>query len=117
MELVFVYGTLRKGCHNNYLLNSSLFIGNAKTVEKYTMYTDTIPYVNDKIKTSNIFGEIYKVTSGDLLQLDQLEGHPNWYERKKRLCKTKNGQLIYAWIYINNITTTTIVKSGDFKNN
>lgn len=115
MELVFVYGTLRRGCYNNYLLNNSLLIDTAKTVEKYTMYVDLIPYVNQNIKTSLIYGEIYKITVKDLLQLDALERHPNWYERKKRLFETTSGQLIYAWIYFNNTVTKTIIKSGDFK--
>ena len=44
-HLIFVYGTLKKGCHNNHHIAGSECLGSGFTVEKFAMYQDRIPYV------------------------------------------------------------------------
>ncbi|MCS7299276.1 MAG: gamma-glutamylcyclotransferase family protein [Spirochaetia bacterium] len=124
---VFVYGTLRKGLGNHYLLKEAKFIGFAKTKERYTMYARTIPFVNKNIKTSQIIGEVYLVDDETLSKLDYLEGHPSWYYREMIDVILDKGQYdtipenihdyseeLKAWIYFNDTEEGRIVTSGDY---
>lgn len=94
---IFVYGTLKKGFSNHWLLEDQEFIGKAETTLDYVMLGQGIPYVyeSDKayrgdvgyplelVKGSKIKGELYKVSDEALARIDQLEGHPRWYCRKQ----------------------------------
>ena len=69
MNCVFVYGTLKQGQPNHYLLENEsngqkVFCGHAKTVKKYPMVIGSrynIPYILDCADTGHhIMGEIYK---------------------------------------------------------
>ena len=111
---VFVYGTLRKGFGNHYLLRDSKFIGYGITKEKYSLYVDGIPYVV-KIPNTQIKGEVYEVDKHTLDELDELEGHPDFY-RRELIDVIVNGKTIKAWIYFFPYPKGELIKSGDFKN-
>mgnify|MGYP003139024103 FL=1 len=114
MELVFVYGTLRKGHGNHVLLKNSEFVDAGLTKKKYAMYANGIPFVSDDEEVSSIFGELYKVSSHTLRMIDLLEGHPSWYERKK--ITVIGGKKRYkAWLYFNNAKEGHLVESGDYE--
>lgn len=101
MPLVFVYGTLRKGEHNNHLLASSKFVGEATSVQaKYWMACDhTVPFLHDG-GHSRVVGEIWRVDGPIFKRLDQLEGHPHLYCRVRRTFQLQNGERVAAWVYI-----------------
>jgi len=105
MEIVFVYGTLKRGFSNHVLLLNQKFLGNGVTVDKYVMYANGIPYVSDMFKSSEISGELYQVSKSALHYMDLLEGHPEWYIRKKTsikyIDKSGNHKKINAWLYFN----------------
>ena len=79
---VFVYGSLKKGFKYHYLIeNNSVFIGEAKTKDKYSMseYKDHgYPFLSKK-ECSQIYGELYEIECID--DLDKLEGVPTHYYR------------------------------------
>lgn len=77
--LVFVYGTLKKGFHNSYLLSNSTFVGDDR-VNGVIYDIGTIPVV-DIGKDGVVYGEVYRVSPETLAQLDRLEGIPSFYER------------------------------------
>ena len=107
MELhkVFVYGTLKQNQPNHYMLQNggpdledfkssknqifqpAQFICKAKTTEKYPLVIASkfnIPYLLDKPGTGHqIQGEIYQIDDLLLKILDDFEGHPNYYLRRK----------------------------------
>ena len=114
MELVFVYGTLRTGFGNNRLLENSELLDVGRTVEEYAMYDGGVPFVNEKEKVSQIYGELYNVDEKTMLNLDFLEGHPIFYTRKKIFVETLQGQIVRAWLYFNNTKTDHLIKSGDY---
>lgn len=116
---LFVYGTLKKGFHNNRLLADQEFISEARTSMSYIMESRGIPYVYERCKAwqngilvegDQITGELYRVNDEALPAIDQLEGHPRWYRRKKvdilppfgtnKFCK------ISAWLYFMQINQT-----------
>jgi gamma-glutamylaminecyclotransferase len=104
MELVFVYGTLKKNHGNHSLISSSRFIGKGHTRNKYALYEYGIPYVTQKQKESVIHGEVYSVSKYALLALDLLEQHPDWYYRQKTdilLYDVEEDKIkeVSAWLY------------------
>jgi len=110
---IFVYGTLRREFGNHRFLKDAEFLGTARTKEKYTMKVSGIPYVS-KEPTSHIIGEVYKVNEIELMNIDNLEGHPDWYKRELVQVVLYTGEELEAWMYFNETGEGEIVKSGDF---
>jgi len=100
-NLVAVYGTLKKGFGNNYLLRNSTFIGKGVTKKKFPMVASGIPYVlKEEGKGHFIDIELYAVSDTTLKDLDSLEGHPTWYKREVTDVLVK-GKTYSAWLYFN----------------
>jgi gamma-glutamylcyclotransferase (GGCT)/AIG2-like uncharacterized protein YtfP len=94
-SLVFVYGTLRKGEVNDYLLNCARYRGDYTTDPCYKMVNlGGYPGVVKRGRT-RIAGEVYDVNAETMAALDRLEGYPSDYTRE--LIVTPWGR---AWIYI-----------------
>ncbi|WP_456402146.1 gamma-glutamylcyclotransferase family protein [Persephonella sp.] len=114
-NLIFVYGTLRKGFGNHRLLENAEFLGIGRTKEKYKMTANGIPFVSKNEPVSYIIGEVYKIDDKTLKRLDELEGHPDWYKREKVKIILETGKEVEAWIYFNEVSEGKyLVKSGDF---
>lgn len=115
---VFVYGTLKRGHGNNGLLFGQTYIGTGCTRNKFALYKDSLPYLVDDPQTP-IGGEVYEVSDECLERLDSLEGHPNWYRRKKILvCIPATGSCIECWAYflITKLPSRAIlIKTGNYK--
>lgn len=80
MVNVFVYGTLKKGEGNHHLLaGRSVLI--CENVIKGELF-DLGPFPAMKEGDGKVHGEVYAVGPETLKDLDVLEGHPTFYERK-----------------------------------
>ena len=103
-ELLFVYGSLKKGFDNHKLLDDKYAkrIGEASTVDKFAMYEDNFgnyPYLI-KEPINQIRGELYEIEKKELLdKIDEFEGAPEYYQRKKIKVKT-NKDTKQAFVYI-----------------
>jgi gamma-glutamylaminecyclotransferase len=103
-ELLAVYGTLRKGYNNHRLLHGAKFLGSGYTKERHRMHGPTIPFVLEGDETGvggKVRVEVYEVSKAQLEgPLDQLEGHPKMYTRRKTtiLIDGKPGA-VEAWLY------------------
>ena len=102
-EMLFVYGSLKKGFDNHHLLSQhTKRIGKAITVSKFGMFEDSFgnyPYLIP-VPQMRIHGELYEIRRKELLEkLDRFEGYPDYYERKKILVKTHRGT-VRAFVYI-----------------
>ncbi len=97
-QLLFVYGTLKRGFGNNLLLRNAEFVGEATTIESdaFIMLTNgRFPAVYRKDQCGDaVSGELYRVTPEELRRVDELEGHPCWYVRQE--VETTGGK---AWMY------------------
>lgn len=85
MTNIFVYGSLKRGFHNHFLLEDSEFIGEVITKDKYPMVNveEHFPYlINAKGIGYNIKGELFKVDDETFANLDILEGYPDLYTRE-----------------------------------
>lgn len=80
--LLFVYGTLRRGGPNHERLARARFVGAATTAERYALFVDGIPFLAASPAVHRVRGEVYAVDAETLAELDRLEGHPRWYERR-----------------------------------
>jgi len=107
-ELLFIYGSLKKGFDNHHLLSKhSKRLGKAITVGKFGMFEDSFgnyPYLVP-VPKMRIHGELYLIERRELLErLDLFEGAPEYYERKKILVKSHRGTQ-RAFVYIQPHTT------------
>jgi gamma-glutamylcyclotransferase (GGCT)/AIG2-like uncharacterized protein YtfP len=109
---VFVYGTLKKGYHNHYLLKDAKYLGKNLTLPSFTMLNlGAFPGVVFGGNTP-IHGEVYEVDEATFARLDRLEGYPNFYNRTEII--TQYGS---AWMYHLNREEYHVgaVLSGDWK--
>ncbi len=102
-EFLFVYGSLKKGFDNHKLLDKyAKRIGKASTVGKFAMYEDSFgnyPYLV-KEPITKVLGELYEIKRKELLdKIDEFEGAPEYYKRKKIKVKTHKGVNL-AFVYL-----------------
>jgi gamma-glutamylaminecyclotransferase len=109
-ELVFAYGTLKKGFSNHHTLKSSFVNGSklicdAKTVESRVLVEDgglpKMSSIVSKKRGLKVSGELYLVKDKLIMKdLDALEGHPKFYKREKIDVEMDNGMVVSAWCYM-----------------
>lgn len=84
MTTVFVYGTLKRGGSNHLFLVGQHFLGAARTVPGFTLYSlgDYPGMVRTPGDTEGVTGELWSVDDACLAELDRLEGlDEGLYER------------------------------------
>jgi gamma-glutamylaminecyclotransferase len=113
-HVIFVYGTLREGQWNHHLLDSSKFLGMAKTKMRYALYGSGVPFLSRADSVSHVKGEVYAVDDATLRRLDQLEGHPDAYKREQAEVVLQDGTELIAWIYFYDTAEGNLIESGDF---
>ena len=114
-QLLFVYGTLRRGCRNHHLLRSAEFVGKAHTKKRFALYSTNIPYVIKWMAVSPIIGEVYRVDAFLLAALDVHEGHPYWYRRERVAVVLDDGEELQAWLYFfDRAPQGKLLRGGDF---
>jgi gamma-glutamylaminecyclotransferase len=101
-ELFFVYGTLKQGYNNHYLLKESKLLGEAITKPLYQVYANWFPLAFLNPKGLPMVGEVYEIEDENTIkELDHLEGNGSFYKRAKRKVKLTNffNDEVEAWIY------------------
>ena len=112
MHTVFVYGTLRSGYSNHFIMSPTVKIGDGITKNKYALYSTGIPFLVEDEQVSRVKGEVYFVDETTFEILDSLEGHPRWYTRKL-IPVMVDGKEYTAWTYFNK-PAGKLIKSGDY---
>jgi gamma-glutamylaminecyclotransferase len=80
-SLLFVYGTLMRGQRNHAFLDAAQYLGRVRTAASYTLVSlGPFPALREG-GSAAVEGELYEVDGAILADLDQLEGHPNFYRR------------------------------------
>lgn len=111
--VVFVYGTLLKKFHNHHYIEPAVYLGQAKTVEKYTMYIDdTIPNVT-KIPSYNIEGEVYLIKPTDIETIRRVDDLEAGYMREEIGIKLGDKK-ITAFMYFGEDTIGDLNISGSY---
>ncbi|MGB9705980.1 MAG: gamma-glutamylcyclotransferase family protein [Pyrobaculum sp.] len=94
---LFVYGTLKRGCVNHWLLQGAEYVGEAYA-PGFTLYVDLIPYAV-RAPGCMVEGEVYEAGEEVVERVDQLE-FPAGYARARTRVVLKDGRRLAAWIYI-----------------
>ncbi|HYD84303.1 MAG TPA: gamma-glutamylcyclotransferase family protein [Opitutus sp.] len=85
--LLFIYGTLKRGCSNHRVLAGQTFLGEARTAPGYRLY-DLGEYPGMIAVSGDhqgVSGELWSVTPEILAQLDAFEGIPQGLYRRERI--------------------------------
>lgn len=111
---LFVYGTLRRGQGNHYHLRHAKFIGEYYTEPGYGLVVNGLPYlVEDEEDGPGCWGEVYEVDRLTLIDIDHLEGHPEWYRRKTINVinpENQHKEEAYAYIYQGAFKNATYIR-------
>lgn len=106
---VFVYGSLKMGYENNYILENATFVSDAITCDKFQMYpvqSGEYPFLIKSEKAYPIMGEVYEINNQAILDcLDVLEGYPEFYTKEFINIKLEDGTIIQALTYFKNEET------------
>ena len=84
-KLLFLYGTLKRGCSNHHFLAGQEFIGEARTAPGFRLY-DLGGYpgmVASPDRRQGVMGEIWTVDAAALRRLDGLEGQKEGLYRRE----------------------------------
>ncbi len=112
-ELVFVYGTLKKGKDLHHHLKKSRFLGEGFIVG-YDIYL--VSWYPAVVKGSGkVYGEVYAVDRETLDVLDKVEDEGKLYKRIKENVKM-GGKTVSCWVYLYQGSTENLkkIKSGRF---
>lgn len=94
MSLLFVYGSLKKGCSNHHLLEDSVLVSESFTDERFRMLNlEYFPGVVKGEPVSRISGEVYDVGNETLDVLDDFEG--KWFYREDVLLDNGSKAAMY----------------------
>jgi gamma-glutamylaminecyclotransferase len=102
--LLFVYGTLKRGCCNHGQMAGQTFVGIARTMPGYRLY-DLGGYpaiVSSPEDRDGVVGEVWSVDPEGLCKLDTFEGvHEGLYRREPiALQGPFSGQRIDAYVSV-----------------
>ncbi len=119
-ELVFVYGTLRRGGSNHFRMSGADFVAAGIVlgkIYKIDWYPGLVLGNEGRVK-----GEVFSVDAAQLLELDAFEGlsagevEGSEYRRVKAEVFTPDGKTIGAWVWewLGPFDETRLVAEGDW---
>jgi gamma-glutamylaminecyclotransferase len=84
-KLLFVYGTLKRGCANHHFLDGQEFVGEARTAPGFRLYNlGGYPgLVARPDRPEGVEGEVWSVDAAALVRLDALEGLGQGHYRRE----------------------------------
>ena len=97
MTTIFVYGTLKRGGRSRFMLKGAEFLREAITLPQFALFHNgTYPCMVSG--SSAVSGELWRVDSKMLAELDHFEGvHTGWYRRES--ITLADGSAAYAYIF------------------
>lgn len=112
---VAVYGSLRKGLYNHYLMSHSDFIKtvNVEVPFKMISMSDRFPALIPTKENNLVVFELYKVDDKTARNLDILEGYPDFYSKKYIKIEDED-YLVYYLSPLKITNEEEVVKSGDW---
>ena len=115
MTNVFVYGTLKRGGRNHHHLAGQQFLGDARTLNGYTLYSlgDHPGMIRAPDDTAGVTGEVWAVDAGCLKRLDRLEQvDKGLYERVPiKLAPPFADQPVETYLYLRSLEGRTAIGS------
>jgi gamma-glutamylaminecyclotransferase len=111
---VFVYGTLLVGERNHHLLEGARRVAEARTRPAFALH-DFGPFPGLVAGGNDaVLGEVYEVDEPALAALDQLEGHPSFYQRTSILLE--DGTPVQAYLLRpDQVSHLPVIPSGSWR--
>lgn len=113
-DLIFVYGTLRRGLHNHRVMGDDCTFLDYATCPDVRIYDINGYFPGVQYAPGyQVLGELFQIEDESVIErLDRLEGHPRHYRRE--IMPTSGGP---AWIYIYQfpVRENQAIPSGDWK--
>lgn len=106
-ELLFVYGSLKRGYWNHHYMEGCVFLGEASTyTDEMVMFNVGFPmvvsmydlYPTDDFLCKQVRGELWRVDS--LERFDRLENEGSLYNRRKKTVWCTGRDVEDAWMYL-----------------
>jgi len=118
-DCIFVYGTLRRGCNNNYMMSEvGEWVDGGNLLGAHLYWGASPPAVKTgKPQTDMVRGDIYLLKGGvSFAAMDRFEASYG-YERRVGTVRMDDGREIPAFYYeyLWEVPEETLVKSGDYK--
>lgn len=112
---VAVYGSLRKGLYNHYLMSHSDFIKTVSVEVPFKMISmsDRFPALIPTKENNLVVFELYKVDDKTARNLDILEGYPDFYSKKYIKIEDED-YLVYYLSPLKIANKEEVVESGDW---
>lgn len=112
---VAVYGSLRKGLYNHYLMSHSDFIKTVSVEVPFKMISmsDRFPALIPTKENNLVVFELYKVNDKTARNLDILEGYPDFYSKKYIKIEDED-YLVYYLSPLKITNEEEVVESGDW---
>ncbi len=119
-ELVFVYGTLRRGGSNHFRMSGADFVADGVVrgkIYRIAWYPGLVLGEEGEVR-----GEVYSVDAGQLLELDTFEGlsageiEGSEYRRVKTVVHRRGGSTLaaWAWEWIGPFDVSSLIPEGDW---
>ncbi len=101
MPVLFVYGTLKRGCKNHRHLANQRFLGEACSTPGYRLYDlgEFPGLVADSTDTAGVTGELWEVDAAALARRDDFEGGDEGLYRRDRVELTGPLNHVHATSY------------------
>jgi gamma-glutamylaminecyclotransferase len=103
--LLFLYGTLKRGCRNHPLMEGQEFLGPAETLPRYRLY-DYGPYpclVEDGASGVAVRGELWRVDAAALARLDAFEEVGHTFARRE-VALTNVAGPVFAYFFSGDVS-------------
>lgn len=115
-SLVFVYGTLKRGCSNHHVLAGQQLLGAARTAPGYRLhhlgeYPGMIAASDDTI---GVAGEVWSVDAATLARLDAFEGTAEGLYRREsiKLLPPFADLRVDTYLYAQPVANRPIIPTG-----
>jgi len=112
--LLFVYGTLKRGCCNHRLLEDQSYVGPAQTRSGFILYDlGGYPGIVAAPDTPGVVGEVWSVDARGLSTLDAFEGVPAGLYRRESISLQPpyDRQQVDAYLYARDVTGRPVIGS------
>ena len=98
---LFCYGSLKKGHYNHFYLRHATYLGDYYIEPGYGLFVRNLPFLIKHDDGPGCYGELYEVDRLSLIDIDHLEGHPDWYRRSLvSVINLETNQRTNAYAYI-----------------
>lgn len=115
-HLVFVYGTLKRGCSNHHVLAGQQFLGDARTIPGYRLYNlgEYPGMIASPDDTLGVLGEVWSVDAPTLARLDAFEGTAEGLYRRElvKLLPPFADHPVDTYLYAQSVAHRRLIPDG-----